>query len=232
MTAAAPPGTRRAAILAALASHPDLTAYELVRVIGAASHIGDLLRGMEVRGEVVSRTERRPGQGRPVHVWRAAPPGTVPPPRTSEAAEIVARRRERDRQATRARRARDRGAAPAPAAAASLRGAACAGADPDLFFPSATEGPEAYQARVAEASAICARCPVRAGCYAAAEARTEKWGVWGGIDFGARRASAAGRQPSERNTVTAMTDQNIHEAASALPDFVALSLQIAREAGL
>jgi predicted ArsR family transcriptional regulator len=225
-------GTRRGAILACLADHPDLTAYELRRVIGAASHITDLLRAMEAKAQVVSRTERRPGQGRPVHVWRIAPPGTVPPPRASEAAAIVARRRERDRRATAARRARARGAVSAPAPAVSLRAAACADADPDLFFPSEAEGSEAYRARMAEASAICAGCPVRARCYAAAEARSEQWGVWGGVDFGVRRATAAGRQPSERNTVTAMTDQNIHEAGPGLPGFVALSLQIAREAGL
>ena len=130
MTAVAAAGTRREAILACLADHPDLTAYELRRLIGAASHITDLLRAMEARAEVVARTERRPGQGRPVHVWRVAPPGTVPPPRTSEAAEIVARRRERDRRATAARRARQRPAAPLPAAplpaAPLLPGAACA----------------------------------------------------------------------------------------------------------
>ena len=73
-------GTRREAILACLTEHPDLTAYELRRVIGAASHITDLLRAMEAKAQVVSRTERRPGQGRPVHLWRVAPPGTVPPP--------------------------------------------------------------------------------------------------------------------------------------------------------
>jgi len=219
-------GTRREAILACLADHPDLTAYELRRVIGAASHITDLLRAMEAKAQVVSRTERRPGQGRPVHLWRVAPPGTVPPPRTSEAAEIVARKRERDRIATAARRARARAAVSPPAAAVSLRGAACAGADPHLFFPPEAEGPKAYQARMAEASAICAGCPARTACYAAAVARSEPWGVWGGTDFGARRASA------ERSTVTAMTGQDIYEAGLGLPDFIALSLQIAQEAGI
>ena len=107
MAVTARAGTRRAVILAYLASHPDLTAWELVQAIGAASQINDLLRVMESRAEVVSRTERRPGQGSPVHLWRVAPPGTVPPPRSSAAGEIVARRRERDRRATAAHRARD-----------------------------------------------------------------------------------------------------------------------------
>ena len=187
MSPAAASMTRREAILAALASHPDLTAYELVRVIGAASHITDLLRSMETKAEVISRTERRPGQGRPVHLWRVAPPGTVPPPRASEAAEIVVRRRQRDRRATAARRARARAAAPPAPAAVSLRGAACVGADPDLFFPSEAGGPEAYRARVAEASAICAGCPARAACYERALQNGERHGVWGGVNFATSR---------------------------------------------
>ena len=185
MTAVAAPGTRRAAILAALASHPDLTAFELVRVIGAASHIGDLLRSMESKAEVVSRTERRPGQGRPVHLWRVAPPGTVPPPRTSEAAEIVARRRERDRRATAARRTRLRPAVPVPPAPL-LPGAACPDADPALFFPQ--PGDAEAEAR---AVAICAGCPVRAACYERAVRNGEGWGIWGGVNFETRPRPAA-----------------------------------------
>ena len=180
MTAVAA-GTRREAILAHLATRPDLTAYELRRSIGAASHITDLLRAMEARAEVVARTERRPGQGRPVHVWRVAPPGTVPPPRASEAAEIVARRRERDRRATAARRARLRPAVP-QSAALPLRGAACAGADPALFFPE--PGDAETEAR---AAAICAGCPVRAACYERAVQYGERWGIWGGVNFATSR---------------------------------------------
>jgi len=173
--------TRREAILACLASYPDLTAYELRRAIGAASHITDLLRSMEARAEVVSRTERRPGQGRPVHLWRVAPPGTVPPPRTSEAAEIVARKRERDRMATAARRARMRRAVLQPAAL-PLPGAACAGADPALFFP----GPGDAETE-ARAVAFCAGCPVRAACYERAVQYGERWGIWGGVNFATSR---------------------------------------------
>jgi hypothetical protein len=167
--------TRREAILAHLADHPDLTAYDLARVIGAASDVTDLLRVMEVRGEVVARTERRPGQGRPVHLWRLAPPGTMPPPRTSDAARIVERRRERDRRATRARRTRAR----APAnGAVLLPAAACAGADPALFFPDPGD-----TETEAKAAAICSACPARAACYAGAVQRGERWGIWGAVNL-------------------------------------------------
>jgi len=179
-----PAVTRREAILAHLAGHPDLTAYELRRAIGAASHIGDLLRDMQAKAEVVARTERRPGQGRPVHVWRVAPSGAVPPPRTSEAAEIIARKRERDREATRARRARMRLAVPSPAAPL-LTGAACVGEDPGLFFP----GPGDAEAE-AKAVAICGACPARAACYERAVQNREGWGIWGGVSFEARPLKA------------------------------------------
>jgi len=136
---------------------------------------------MEARAEVVARTERRPGQGRPVHVWRVAPPGTVPPLRTSEAAEIVARRRARDRRATAARRARQRPAAPRPAAPL-LPGAACAGDDPALFFPEPGDAETE-----AKAVAICAACPARAACYERAVVNGERWGIWGGVNFATSR---------------------------------------------
>src|SRR6516225_7285880 len=134
VTAEPAAGTRRARILAHLVGHPDLTAHELARLIGTALTVTDLLRDMQLKGQVVARTGRRPQQGRPVRLWRLAPPGTVPPPRPSQAAEIVARRRERDRRATAARRARMRAPVPQPAASA-MPDAACRTADPALFFP-------------------------------------------------------------------------------------------------
>jgi hypothetical protein len=169
-----------------LAGHPDLTAHELARLIGTASTVTDLLRDMQLKGQVIARTERRPQQGRPVHLWRLAPPGTVPPPRTSPPAEIVARHRERDRRATAARRARMRGPARQPAAI-PLPGAACRTADPSLFFPD--PGDTRTQA---QAAAICAGCPVRAPCYAQAMQNGERWGIWGGVNFAMTRARRAG----------------------------------------
>jgi hypothetical protein len=177
VTAKAAAGTRRARILAHLAGHPDLTAFELARLIGTASTVSDLLRDMQLKGQVIARTEWRPEQGRPVHLWRLAPPGTVPPPRSSRPAEIVARRRERDRRATAARRARMRAPVPQPAALA-LPGAACRTADPALFFPEPGD-----TAAEAQALAICAGCPVCAQCYARAVANGERWGIWGGVNF-------------------------------------------------
>ena len=130
---------------------------------------------------MVARTERRPGQGRPVHVWRVAPPGTVLPPRASEAAEIAARRRERDRRATAARRGRLRPAAPSPSAP-TLRGAVCLGADPALFFPEPGDAETTTRAM-----AFCARCPARGACYERAVQNGERWGIWGGVNFATSR---------------------------------------------
>ena len=173
MSAPAIAGTRREAILAHLAAHPDLTAHEIARAIGAASHITDLLRNMESKAQVVSRPGCRPGHGRPVHVWRIAPPGTIPPPRPPVPAGVLACRRARDRRNTAARRARARGPL---AGALDLPGAACRGEDPDLFFPGSAEDE-------AKAVAICSACPARAACRDRAVLNGEQSGIWGGINF-------------------------------------------------
>ncbi|MFI9154542.1 WhiB family transcriptional regulator [Streptomyces sp. NPDC053367] len=55
--------------------------------------------------------------------------------------------------------------------------AACRSVDPDLFFPRVGEATHA----VAEAQAICRRCPVRAECADTAIKLGEYWGVWGGM---------------------------------------------------
>jgi WhiB family redox-sensing transcriptional regulator len=59
---------------------------------------------------------------------------------------------------------------------------ACRGQDPELWF-------SADPADLQRVQAICARCPVRAQCSAAAEANAERYGVWGGTD-----RAQAGRQ--------------------------------------
>jgi WhiB family transcriptional regulator, redox-sensing transcriptional regulator len=167
--------TRRAAILAHLADHPDLTASDLARVIGSGSDVTRLLRELEAKAQVTARTGRRPGQGAPVHLWRIAPPGTIPPPRSSLPAQVVAHKRERDRAATARRRARGR----VPfAGAADLPNAACVGADPELFFPE--RGDTETEAR---ALAICAGCPARVACYARAIQNGERYGIFGGVNF-------------------------------------------------
>src|SRR5260370_38817788 len=57
--------------------------------------------------------------------------------------------------------------------------AACRFADPDLFFPVSSSGQALEQ--VAEAKAICARCPVRRECLAFAQRTGQLHGVWGGM---------------------------------------------------
>jgi WhiB family transcriptional regulator, redox-sensing transcriptional regulator len=49
----------------------------------------------------------------------------------------------------------------------------CHVGDPDLWF---AEDP----ADLERAKALCADCPIREQCLAAALAREEPWGVWGG----------------------------------------------------
>ena len=49
-------------------------------------------------------------------------------------------------------------------------------ADPDLFF---AERPDDLE----KAKALCAECPVRVACLAAALERSEPWRVWGGEIF-------------------------------------------------
>lgn len=60
--------------------------------------------------------------------------------------------------------------------------AACRGMDPDLFFPTGTEGLNAG----VEAKAVCRTCPVRVACLA--EGMRHRSGVWGGLSAKERRA--------------------------------------------
>ncbi|MPZ64631.1 MAG: hypothetical protein GEU83_03630 [Pseudonocardiaceae bacterium] len=52
----------------------------------------------------------------------------------------------------------------------------CRTHDPDLWFAEAP-------ADLDRAKQLCRDCPVRAECLAAAQARREFWGVWGGEIF-------------------------------------------------
>ena len=52
----------------------------------------------------------------------------------------------------------------------------CRANDAELWFAERTE-------EVELAKALCAGCPVRAGCLAGAVERQEPWGVWGGEVF-------------------------------------------------
>lgn len=59
-----------------------------------------------------------------------------------------------------------------------LRNAACAGEDPELFFPVGTRGPALRE--IAAAKSVCARCPVSTQCLAFALHSGQVSGVWGG----------------------------------------------------
>ena len=63
--------------------------------------------------------------------------------------------------------------------------AACRDVEPETFFPTATTGP-ARDAQVAEAKAVCTRCPVRAECLTEALARIP-YGIAGGLTEDERR---------------------------------------------
>jgi Transcription factor WhiB len=193
------PHTRRARILAHLAQHPDLTAYELAKALSITSSLHGLLCDMRRKGQVTATIEWRQHQGRRVSLWRIATPETVRAP-AAVPPEVIDRRRQRRTLSQRRRRARKGGARIPPggeipatfadrAVYALPPGAACLGADPDLFF--APEGDTK-----AKAKAICASCPIRPECYELACANGEETGIWGGEDFGAqpqpRREAEAG----------------------------------------
>jgi hypothetical protein len=57
-----------------------------------------------------------------------------------------------------------------------LAGPACAGEDPELFFPGPSLADEAA------AKAICQRCPIRVRCLQGALDRREQFGIWGGVN--------------------------------------------------
>lgn len=61
-----------------------------------------------------------------------------------------------------------------------LNDASCRGGDNELFFSSSAPD-------IAEAKAICARCPVRIPCLVEALENNEQFGIWGGTDPVERR---------------------------------------------
>lgn len=66
------------------------------------------------------------------------------------------------------------------------RQAACAGTDPNLWFP------EKAGDSIPEAKAICARCPVSDECLAYAIRWTIQYGIWGGLNT--RQRNRLGRR--------------------------------------
>jgi hypothetical protein len=81
------------------------------------------------------------------------------------------------------------------------RRAACAGIDdPDIFFPTAENGP-VYDAQVAVAKTVCGGCPVRAECLTYAMGHLAE-GIAGGLTPEERRRYRNGRA-SQRLAATA-----------------------------
>jgi hypothetical protein len=182
----------RARILAFLESHPGRTAYEICLALDSrrpngtvAGSVFQLLRDMERKGQVVAIPEFRPQQGRQVNLWYLAPVG-APEPSPVPSAEGADRHRAQRRASQPRPRVRQRRSLALPAASTAWSlpgGPACAGADPELFFPLPGQSSD-------PAKAICAGCRVRAACLARARANGERYGVWGGIDLGAEHGTA------------------------------------------
>ena len=64
--------------------------------------------------------------------------------------------------------------------------AVCRDEDPEKFFPVGNSGPALLQ--IAEAKAVCRRCPVASECLAWALESGQDAGVWGGMSEDERRA--------------------------------------------
>jgi len=63
--------------------------------------------------------------------------------------------------------------------------AACQDTSPDLFFPVGTTGQALIQ--IAQAQAVCAKCPVQTECLQFALATNQDSGIWGGTTEEERR---------------------------------------------
>lgn len=68
----------------------------------------------------------------------------------------------------------------------------CREEDPELFFPVGNSGPAALQ--IAEAKAVCRRCPVASECLAWALDTGQEFGVWGGMDEDERKPLSRARR--------------------------------------
>lgn len=155
---------RRTAVLDQLRRQPGLTAPQLGQ---AASYprntIAGDLKALAAKSLVTSKPTRTASGGRAVNAWFPAG-GEIP-------LDNARLKKNRDYAAKRTYHR----AQTAPGTK-TLQGGACTGADPDLFFPAFAEDEAA-------ACALCAHCPVRADCLAGAEARGERYGIWGGRNF-------------------------------------------------
>ncbi len=85
-----------------------------------------------------------------------------------------------------------------------LADGACRDEDPDLFFPSTSQGPSARQ--ILAAKAVCASCAVRRECLGYALEDTHSYGVWGGTTEEERKAMrrTSARERRSLSQVTAV----------------------------
>jgi len=76
--------------------------------------------------------------------------------------------------------------------------AICRDEDPELFFPVGTSGHALL--KIAEAKAVCRRCPVVAECLAHALNAGEDHGIWGGMTADERDELKRARRSTSRRT--------------------------------
>lgn len=80
---------------------------------------------------------------------------------------------------------------------------ACNGVDPELFYLPYNIRGEEKRIQIAEAKAVCAKCPVREQCLEFALAVEEPFGIWGGMS------------EEERQLLIRRTKRQARKAASA-----------------
>ncbi len=92
---------------------------------------------------------------------------------------------------------------------AATRGVAlpCRTHDPDLWFAEAP-------AELERAKQLCAPCPIRNACLAAALSRQEPWGVWGGEIFERGSVIARKRPRGRPSKADLERDRAAREAAA------------------
>ncbi|WP_406053871.1 WhiB family transcriptional regulator [Kribbella sp. NBC_00889] len=82
--------------------------------------------------------------------------------------------------------------------------AACAGLDPELFFPIGTTGPAIAQ--IEQAKQICCGCGVLEECRRWAMNTGQEAGVWGGLSEEERRALRQRRVEKRRRELRHLFD--------------------------
>lgn len=82
--------------------------------------------------------------------------------------------------------------------------AACAGLDPELFFPIGTAGPAIVQ--IEQAKQICCGCDVLEECRRWALNTRQDAGVWGGLSEEERRALRQRRIDKQRRELRQLFD--------------------------